>query len=112
MDILLHKLHIILQRGLVEIRNLSLCQAQQQLGDLADTLEILPSLMTHWRDSHLTVIRQALAAYQAKYADTAYDHLSILDMDESSFRDVYMMPEHGWEWQEDKIPEKETRAVA
>jgi hypothetical protein len=112
MDILLHKLHVILQRGLVEIRNLSLCQAHQQIGDLADTLEILPSLMARWEDSYLKVVREALTAYQAKYADKAYDHLSILDMDEASFQDVFAKPEHGWELNNDKIPMDGARAVA
>jgi hypothetical protein len=83
------KLHVILQRGFVESRKLALTQACQQLYDLADTFEVLPTLLENWQKSHLDYVRDALAHYQGKYAATASDYLSILEMTDADFDAVF-----------------------
>lgn len=89
------KLSLILHRCLVELRNLALGEHHQQIHDLADSAEIIPSLMLHWEDGHLDTIRDALAAYQSKYQG-AYDHLSILNMEDAEFRAVFLAPHEDW----------------
>jgi hypothetical protein len=83
------KLYVILQRSYVESRKLALARAFQQLYDLADTFEILPILLENWHENHLASVRQALADYQAKYAATACDYVSILDMNDADFDAVF-----------------------
>jgi hypothetical protein len=109
--VLLQKLSIILQRGLVEVRNLALSQRCQQIYDLADTLEVLPPLLARWEDKHLAVVRDGLAHYQSKHKEAAYDYLSILDMDEAAFRDVYLSG-HRWQAGDGEPDEEEPFAVA
>jgi hypothetical protein len=92
-DTVLYKLAIILQRSIVEMRNLALSGRCQQIHDLADTVEVLPCLLARWDSGQLELIREALAEYQSKYPQAAYDYLSILDMEEPVFRDVYLSPE-------------------
>ena len=87
--VLLQKLHVILQRSLVESRNLALAQRCQQIYDLADTVEIIPTFLAHWDSKHLEVIRAGLGHYQATYQGTAYDYLSILEMDDCEFQHVF-----------------------
>jgi hypothetical protein len=66
-----------------------LAQNCRQLYDLADTFEILPPLMARWDARHLDTIRGALENYQARYKGAAYDYLSILDMDDREFQQVF-----------------------
>jgi hypothetical protein len=86
---LLRKLYVILQRSFVESRKLALEQACQQLYDLADTFEVLPTLLENWQASHLDYVREILAHYQGKYAATASDYVSILDMEDAELEDVF-----------------------
>lgn len=88
-DTLFQKLCVILHRSLVEARNLSLGGQHQQLYDLVDAFEIVPSLMMAWRDENLAQVRAILSDYQTKHPQTAYDYLSILDMDSAEFVAVY-----------------------
>jgi hypothetical protein len=83
------KLYVILQRSYVESRNLALARAFQQLYDLADTFEVLPTILDNWQESHLDYVRGILADYQAKYAATASDYVSILDMSDAEFDAVF-----------------------
>jgi hypothetical protein len=83
------KLCVILQRSFVESRKLALAGACQQIYDLADMFEVLPSLLENWQDSRLANVRGSLAEYQAKYAATASDYLSILDMTDHEFNAVF-----------------------
>ena len=83
------KLYVILQRSYVESRKLALARACQQLYDLADTFEVLPTLLDNWQESHLDYVRGALAHYQEKYAATASDYVSILDMTDADFDAVF-----------------------
>jgi hypothetical protein len=56
---------------------------------LADTFEVLPSLLDNWQESNLDYVRGALAHYQANYAETASDYVSLLDMAEADFDAVF-----------------------
>ena len=80
---------MILQRSFVESRKLALARACQQLYDLADTFEVLPTLLEDWQESHLDYVRDALVHYQAKYPATAADYVSILDMTDADFDAVF-----------------------
>jgi hypothetical protein len=83
------KLHYILHRSLVDARNLALAKDHQKIYDLADTFEIVPSLMEQWEEGHLELLRAILRRYQDKYPGQAFDYLSILDMSDSEFEEVY-----------------------
>lgn len=83
------KLHYILHRALVDVRNLALAKDHQKVFDLADTFEILPSLMEQWEDGHLDLVRSILRRYQSKHQGQVFDYLSILDMSDQEFEDVY-----------------------
>ena len=56
---------------------------------MADTFEVLPTLLENWQESHLDYVRGLLAHYQAKYAATASDYTSILDMADADFDAVF-----------------------
>ncbi len=88
-DLLQEKLLLIQHRAFVEARNLALAKRSEQIAELADALEILPSLMCRWEDQHLSRLRGILSAYQAKYPRSAYDYVAILDMEEGQFRTVF-----------------------
>jgi hypothetical protein len=94
-DITQQKLLIILQRCLVELRNLAIGEHCPQIHDLADTVEIIPALMMRWEDRHIHVISDALTVYQAKYPGS-YDYLSMLNMNEAAFQDAYQTREDDW----------------
>jgi hypothetical protein len=87
--ILRKKLHYILHRSLVDARNLALTKDHQRLYDLADTFEILPSLMEQWEAGHLELIRSILERYQSKYPGQSFDYLAVLDMAGEEFEEVY-----------------------
>lgn len=91
--VLFQKLLAILHRCLVQMRDLARSGNGRQVHDLADTMEILPEMMVHWKEEDLDRIREILADYQAKYPGTAYDYLSILNMDEAEFLAVYQHSE-------------------
>jgi len=84
------RIHVILQRALVEARNLASGRRCDQIFDLADIFEIIPKMLLHWEDANLDAIRRNLAHYQSKYQDTAYDYLAILNMDEHQFEEIYL----------------------
>jgi hypothetical protein len=80
------RLLFILHRGLVQARNLALCEGNQQLADLADALEILPGLIDDWKDGHLELVRAILKTYQEKYPGSPYDYLAELESDATPTR--------------------------
>ncbi len=87
--VLYRKLLYLLHRSLVDLRSLSLAQEHQQAADLADAFEIMPGLLADWEDSHCELLRQVLLSYQAKYGERAYDYLSVLELDDDRFLEVY-----------------------
>jgi hypothetical protein len=89
--ITIKKLHLILHRAFVEARNLALAQNIQQSFDLADTFEVLPSLLDKWDDQQIEYVRSILGNYQSKYGDRAYDYLSLLDMEENTFEELFRL---------------------
>jgi hypothetical protein len=68
----------ILHWGLVEARNLALCEKNQQIHDLADALETLPDELMNWKNDSLEAIRFNLQTYQDKYQGESYDYLKYL----------------------------------
>jgi hypothetical protein len=90
-EILLGKLCVILQRSLVETRNLALTDNCRQIQDLADAVEILPPMVAGWDQQDVETVRRVLSDYQSKYPGTAYDYLSILNMDEREFVEVFQL---------------------
>jgi hypothetical protein len=75
------RLLFILHRGLVEARLLAQAKSDQQLFNLADALESIPSYIDNWEDSHLEIIRFNLKAYRDKYPSPSFDYLRYLDID-------------------------------
>lgn len=72
----------ILHWGLVEARNLALCGKHQQISDLADALETLPSELHEWKQDSLESIRFNLKTYQEKYRGESYDYLKYLERED------------------------------
>jgi len=46
-------------------------------------------MLENWQEPHLAYVRDALGHYQAKYAATASDYLSLLDMNDADFDVVF-----------------------
>ena len=90
------KLHIILQRSLVEIRNLARTGADDQIHDLADTVEFLPLLLLRWDDEQMNLVRPALQQYELKYPDSAGRYTCVLDMEEEQFNQLYRPRQFCW----------------
>jgi hypothetical protein len=88
-DIMFQKLCFVLHRGFLEVRSLALTNSREQLFDLADTLEELPGLLPAWSDEHLPLLRRLLERYEKKYQGRASEFLSILDMDDAMFRNLF-----------------------
>lgn len=90
-DLLHKKMLYVLHWAFVNIRNQALAEGNEKLAALADTFEIIPTLLANWDDQHLDLIRQILGDFQRKNADNAptYDFLSVLEMDDAKFREIY-----------------------
>lgn len=88
-EVLFKKLYYILHHSLVDARNAALAKDHEKVYDLADAFEIVPGFMAQWEDEHLELIRDILSRYQAKYEKAAFDYLSILEMDDGQFLEVY-----------------------
>jgi hypothetical protein len=78
----------ILHRAFVQARNLALRGDGQQLYDLMDTFELIPELMARWDETTFERIRGILAEYESGHAQSGYEYLSLLDDDDSAFKDV------------------------
>ncbi len=87
--ILQKKLHYILHRAWVDARNCALAGDHPRIFDLADTFEILPTLMEQWQEGHFDLVRSILLRYQSKYPGLSFDYVSILDMSDEQFEEVY-----------------------
>jgi hypothetical protein len=73
------RLLFILHRGLTEIRNLALASGNEQIGDLADALEILPGIVEHWTPEKADLAHFVLRSYEDKYPGRSYEHEAYLD---------------------------------
>jgi hypothetical protein len=82
---LLRKLHYILHRSYIEARKLAQGQQHQQLFDLADYFELIPSMLDDLNETELARIRGYLTGYQAKYPASAVNYVYLLDMTEADF---------------------------
>ena len=77
---LLLRLLYILHRGWVEARLLAQGHRWQQLYDLTDTLELLPSAITRWTPKELQATRENLVAYETRYPES-FQYSHHLDLD-------------------------------
>jgi hypothetical protein len=96
-DLMIAKLQVILHRSLVEIRNLAGCKAHDQIHDLADAVEFLPSLVLRWDGEQACLVRPALHQYEAKYPGSAGRYTCILDMEERDFNRMYRPERYSWD---------------
>jgi hypothetical protein len=96
-ELMIARLQIVLQRSLVEIRNLAQCKAHDQIHDLADTVEFLPSLVLRWEDEQASLVGPALHQYEAKYPGSAGRYTCILDMEEQDFNRMYRPERYSWD---------------
>jgi hypothetical protein len=77
-DELKRRLLFILKRGLIEARLLAQAKRTQQICDLSDGLEQLPSWLNAWDEQHLEELRSNLETYRNKYPDS-FSYLDFLD---------------------------------
>jgi len=94
--IMMAKLQVILQRSLVEIRNLARSEAREQVYDLADAVEFLPSLVLRWDDELAHLVGPALHRYERKYPGSAGRYSCILEMEEQEFNQMYRPERYSW----------------
>ncbi|MGL6095348.1 MAG: hypothetical protein ACRC7O_06060 [Fimbriiglobus sp.] len=73
------RIHFILHRGFVEARNLAYDGRTEQLADLADAMELIPSLLNRWDEDSLEMVRFVLTNYEQKYPTGRYDYSPYLD---------------------------------
>ena len=73
------RLRCILHRGLVEARNLALGGYNEQIAELTDALEVLPSYMDECTDENLQLIRFVLQNYKSKFPHSNNRYLEILE---------------------------------
>ena len=52
---------------------------------VADTIELVPELMSHWDETPLDRIRGILAEYDSGHPRSGYEYLSLLDGDDTAF---------------------------
>lgn len=72
------RLLFILHRGLVEARLLAQAGSCQQLYDLADAIEPIPSWIACWRDEYAQAVRLNLETYAAQHPN-AFRYAEFLD---------------------------------
>jgi hypothetical protein len=73
------RLLYILHLGFVEARLLALANRSQQVYDLADVMEVLPSLLCQEEQQARDAMRSLLQGYKDKYPDSAFDYCKYLD---------------------------------
>jgi hypothetical protein len=76
------RIHYLLHRGCVQIRNLSqnaVNDHRRQIEDLADVLEIVPKYLESWDDGSLDDLKQLFTKYEAKYPSETYPFTPFLD---------------------------------
>jgi hypothetical protein len=81
-DKLMTRLLYMLHRGFVEARLLAMAGKNQQLADLADTMEIVPSYLQSGNDEELEIIRFGLEKYRETYPSQVFDYLGCLSGEE------------------------------
>ncbi len=96
-SLLIAKFQVICHRSLEEIRNLALCKATGQIYDLADAVEIIPQILLHWDDERANTIRSGLVKYVERYPYSAGCYVSILDMEETVFHNLYIHTTFLWD---------------
>lgn len=77
------RLLYILHRGWVEARLLAMKGDNKQAEELADMLEIVPSIIAFDKIEDLVLLRQSFQDYSAKFA-SRFDYSALLDSDPPS----------------------------
>jgi hypothetical protein len=72
------RLLFILHRGFVEARLLAGGGKSKQIFDLADALELIPSMLKNWQEGDWEQVHSMLKTYQEKYPVGGFDFLSRL----------------------------------
>ncbi len=76
---MLLRLLFILHRGFVEARNLGYAGRSEQIAELADAMEVLPSEILKWDDRSMELVRFLLKNYEDKFPGLRYDYSPYLD---------------------------------
>ena len=63
------------------MRLLALDKKHKQIFDLADILEIIPSLIVNYKEEGLEIIRKGLEDYKKNYPQTTFGYIDYLDGD-------------------------------
>src|SRR3954467_15674550 len=91
---LVEKYSKLLQDVLVEIRNLSYQDGNaKRINDLADLTHNIPEFLVGWNDYVFAYLRTGLVEYGRKYQPgidpEESRYVTLLDMDEAAFKDLY-----------------------
>jgi hypothetical protein len=73
------RLLFLLHRGCVEARLLAMAGRHQQLIDLTDLLEVIPTYLMRWQDGYVELLASGFAEYEASYRGQCFEYLRILD---------------------------------
>jgi hypothetical protein len=75
------RIHYLIHRGCVEIRLLAgdVDDHRQQIFDLSDLLEILPSFLERWHELSVKMVRSMFRDYESKYPDSKGRFTPFLD---------------------------------
>ena len=71
-DDILHRLLLILHRGVSDIGYLAKDGKKEQAFDLADALENVPGFLANWEPQHFEQIKRQLEKYQSKYKEVSW----------------------------------------
>jgi hypothetical protein len=88
------KLGEVAHLAFVDIRNLARrgTDELEQIRDLADTAELIPSLLVEWDDVQYGLVRSGLIEYARKYGGAARRLVETLDLDPASFAQCHADP--------------------
>jgi hypothetical protein len=75
------RLLLVLHRGLVEARLLAQAQRHQDIFELVDALELIPSYIDKWEADYLESVRSSLRNYRERYPNPSFDYVRYLDID-------------------------------
>ncbi len=88
-EFLRKKLNRVVYFAFVDMRNLAVTGATEQIRDLAEVAEMIPEYLARKRPEDLQAIHGGLELYAEKYGGLAQRLLRVLFLDESSFDELY-----------------------
>ena len=86
------KIDYVLHEGFVRARQLAWDKDHEHIAELADALEIIPTLYRRWDDGMMAHVREIVSGYEAKYPETANRLTRLLDMSDEEFHALYLAP--------------------